>query len=271
MKQILRRMLAILMVFITLLSIGGCQFFRPDDEASIGELSMLPDELILKQLPKEPAYTYVHALVLLHDGSFQAYTEEMDNDYELLQLEYFLREDSFESIKEDYSEKAATATQPPSLPTGTVEDYKKYEKTGYREYVQNILDGHYNSSYYDPDTFRLLDRPEGRVWIDFDYYPDQSYNDENGCMDNAPILDKESLVKCYKKGWQFILENKDMSKAVLASVNSNGYKTGKEAANITIFVNEMPDKVKISVSVINVTGGNDGQMYKEATIPYDAI
>lgn len=232
---------------------------------------MLPDELILKQLPKEPAYTYVHALVLLHDGSFQAYEEEMYNDHELLQLEYRLREDTFESIQEEYSERAATATRPPSLPTGTVEDYKKYEKTGYREYAQNILDGHYNSQYYDPNTFRLLDRPAERVWIDFDYHPNRSYDEENGCMDYDPILDKEALVKCYKKGWQIILENKDMSKAVLASVNSNGYKTGKEAANITICIYEMPDNVKISVSVINVMGTNDGLMYKDVTIPYDAI
>ena len=183
------------------------------------------------------------SLVLCDDGSYTIYTEEDYDNLWLLKHEYHMTETHFSRVKGYYDERAATQTnyeyKEGEPPVGTHEDYRIYLDVSYRDYAEEYFYGLGDfRKYFNSSTYRLLDRPKARVEVTFVYLPHLVDNEEEQAMVHERNLDDQKLVSMYIEAFNRLLKDPEVRKAILDSVNSDGYKTGDEAAEIEIRISD---------------------------------
>ncbi|MBR3057132.1 MAG: hypothetical protein IKG93_04090 [Clostridiales bacterium] len=184
-----------------------------------------------------------------------------------------MTETHFSRVKGYYDERAATQTNyeyKEGEPRGTHVDYREYQDVSYKSFVKEYfddIDGYGYQKYFNSSTYRLLDRPKARVEVTFVYSPHLVYNEEEQAMVDERNLDDQKLVSMYIEAFNRLLKDPEARKAILDSVNSDGYKTGDEAAEIEIGISDNEttgEYISTSVERVDNYGTDDyiGEYYE---------
>ena len=228
-----------------------------DNSRRVNKITLPDDKMISSQI----SFPYAEVTLMLYDdGTFSEYASNMDDKLDLLAWELRLTEDYFNNLKAEYRELAATSTTT-DIPMGTVEDYEQYEGVSYEEYLEDKIDAlkvYKIKDHFDEDTYKLINRPSERVKISFMYFPEDH---------EKPLLNKEQVVKYYKKILKYIAEDPEFSKYVLDTVNLDSYKTGKELRELSIHLDEEDgNELRIYIYPTNVSWGTDYDMCRESVV-----
>ncbi len=246
-----------ILCFVILISLlTGC---GRNDSGTIRNFPMPSDDILSSNLDEHGRTT----IVLRHDGTYAVFTDDSDDNFDLLRQELLLSKAYFEKMKKENRELAATATAPNygDNPPGTVPDYKEYDGVSYEWYLKKRYEDLEELDFkdkFDEKTNKLKDRPAERILIRLKYFSDD--------WDNRK-LDNKQLIQYYKKAFEMIENDPKIRKFVLKSVNLESYKTGAEAYDIEIGISENGvNKISIWVDVSSLMEPNEGEYYKTIDI-----